>query len=108
MSPELEKGLADATHNPDQFWPLVAALRDAGEVDPAVIVLFARHPNKVARRAAAAAGAGNSNPYVVEVLASLADDAEFDVRQELAYALKNHRSWPMEGAVAKLLSDSDA
>ncbi len=62
----------------------------------------------MARRAAAAAGGGNANPYVIEALTALAADPEFDVRQELAYACKNFPHWPMAPAIERLLADADS
>src|SRR4051794_31293828 len=107
MPPELDQLLTQATQNPDQFWGLVDALRAAAQEDPGLLVTFARHANKVARKAAAAAGGGNFNPDVLEALAALASDPEYDVRQELAYAVKNHADWPMDRAVEILLNDID-
>jgi ATP-dependent Clp protease ATP-binding subunit ClpC len=108
MSAELDDLLRQAARNPDQFWSLVDALRETAEQDPGVLAGFARSSNKLARRAAAAAGGGNANPYVIEVLAALASDPEFDVRQELAYACKNHPHWPMAPALERLLADADS
>src|SRR5437868_4399845 len=103
MSAELDDLLRQASRNPDQFWSLVDALREAGEQAPGILAGFARSTNKLARRAAAAAGGGNANPYVIEILTALATDPEFDVRQELAYACKNHPQWPMAPALERLL-----
>jgi ATP-dependent Clp protease ATP-binding subunit ClpC len=107
MDAELDDLLKNACRNLDQLWQLVDALRHAAEADPAVLVRFARSENKVARRAAASAGAGNTNPYVQEALTALAADPELEVRQELAYACKNHPDWPMPGALERLLTDPD-
>jgi ATP-dependent Clp protease ATP-binding subunit ClpC len=108
MSAELDQLLLEASRNPEHFWHLVDALRAAAEEDPGILVAFARSDNKVARRAAATAGGGNDNSYVVEALTSLAADPEGEVRQELAYACKNNSRWPMIQAVKQLLDDSDA
>src|SRR5439155_6919377 len=107
MPPDLDQLLTQATQSPDQFWALVDALRAAAEKDPSLLVTFARHANKVARKAAAAAGGGNLNPYVLDALVALASDPEYDVRQELAYTVKNHPDWPMDRAVETLLNDID-
>src|SRR5438105_4456987 len=107
MSAELDELLQKACRNIDQLWQLVDALRHAATTDPAVLVRFARSENKVARRAAASAGAGNTNPYVQEALTALAGDPELEVRQELAYACKNCPDWPMVRALERLLTDPD-
>lgn len=108
MNDDLSRLLTNAKSNPDAFWPLVEALRLAAGADPSLLVTFARSPNKIERKAAAAAGGGQTDPAVVDALVKLASDLEFDVRQELGYNLKNWPNWvEMDAAVATLLTDFD-
>src|SRR5579884_843475 len=105
MNDDLVRLLENATENPDAFWPLVDALRAAAERDAVVLVEFARAASRVQRRAAAAAGAGRE----VAALGELAYDPENEVRQELAFALKNFPHWPgMDATVETLLLDTQS
>lgn len=108
MNEHLTQLLANAAVNPDAFWPLVEALRTAAAVDPALLVEFARAPERLRRRAAAAAGGGTTDSAALTALRALARDPEPEVRQELAYALKNYPYWAgMDEAVETFLNDPD-
>ena len=108
MNDNLNQLVANAKTSPDAFWPLVDALRLAASGDPFVLLTFARSPNKVERKAAAAACGGQTDPAIVAALVNLAADAEIEVRIELGYNLKNWPRWSEIGpAIEKLLTDFD-
>jgi ATP-dependent Clp protease ATP-binding subunit ClpC len=108
MNEQLQTLVANAKTSPDGFWPLVDALRLAVVDEPQLLVAFARSPNKIERKAAAAACGGQDDPAIVGVLIGLAGDVELEVRQELCYQLKNWPSWSaMDPALERLLCDAD-
>jgi ATP-dependent Clp protease ATP-binding subunit ClpC len=108
MNKELAYLLDNALANADGFWPLVDALRNEAAYDAAVLIEFARAASRLQRRAAIAAGAGSVLLDVCAALRALARDPELEVRQELAYSLKNYPDWPiMDAAVEVLLLDAN-
>ncbi len=90
----------------EPFQKLVRALQ-ARDVEPAVLIGFARSADVALRRAAIQGARGRTeSDLVIAILVLVADPAE-QVRLALAEALAEVPDWPLDRAVERLLRDDD-
>src|SRR5262249_55024296 len=87
------------------FQELVDARRAEGLRGPAVLVQCARSRETLRRRASVVAAQGRTEPEVVAAVVELVHDPCDDVRLCLARALENAPTWPLHGALERLLHD---
>jgi ATP-dependent Clp protease ATP-binding subunit ClpC len=108
MGTDLERLIEKACSGDfDSYLALVFTLQADGGVPASLLIEFTTSPEPFVRRAAIQGAQGRTDPDLLGAVASLAHDPNELVRRQLAEALEESPTWPLDAAVETLLRDED-